>query len=133
LPGELELAREFLKDAQALLEAGSIRSSISRSYYAAYHACIALLEYSGFKPDNFTGKSGWPARRWEHGIIMAQAAANPVIQSVLTPQLGLQVAWLYTLRIRSDYRPEVLPSVKQGKEVYKIARQIVQKVEAKLT
>jgi uncharacterized protein (UPF0332 family) len=126
------LAQELLQDAKALLDMGSSRSSISRSYYAAYHACIALLEFRGLKPSNFTGKGGWPARRWEHGIIIALTAANPVFQAVLTPRLGLQVSWLYILRIRSDYRPGKPPSAKQAEEAHKAAERIVQKVEAKL-
>ncbi len=132
LSDEFELARELLKDAKALLDMGSCRSSMSRTYYGAYHACIALLEARGLEPSNFTGKSGWPARRWEHGIIIAQAAANPMCQSVLTAKLGLQLSWLYTLRIRSDYRPGKPLSVKQAGEAYKVAEKIGQKVEARL-
>jgi hypothetical protein len=63
---------------------------------------------------------------------MTETASNPVFQFVLTPPLGLQVSWLYTLRIRSDYRPEKPPSVKQAKETYKAAAKIFQKVEAKI-
>lgn len=63
---------------------------------------------------------------------MTETANNPVFRSVLTPKLGLQVSWLYTLRVRSDYKAEKPPSVKQAKEVHKVAEEIVQKVEEKL-
>ena len=74
---ELELARELLEDARLLLAHGRHRSTVSGAYYAAYHACIALLEKLGLKPQNYAGKSGRPANRWEHGIVTAEVAANP--------------------------------------------------------
>jgi uncharacterized protein (UPF0332 family) len=60
---ELELARELLADARLLLAHGRHRSTVSRAYYAAYHACIALLESLGLKPQNYPGKGGRPANR----------------------------------------------------------------------
>ena len=54
--GELELALDLLADAKLLLENARHRSAVSRSYYAAYHACIALLESLGLKPGNFIGR-----------------------------------------------------------------------------
>ena len=49
---ELELARELLDDAKLLLKEGRYRSTVSRAYYAAYHACIALMESLSLKPQN---------------------------------------------------------------------------------
>src|SRR5437660_7551746 len=58
--GELELALDLLADAKLLLENARHRSAVSRSYYAAYHACIALLESLGLKPGNFIGRDRRP-------------------------------------------------------------------------
>jgi len=46
---ELELAQELLADARLLLAQGRYRSTVSRAYYAAYHACIALMESFGLR------------------------------------------------------------------------------------
>ena len=63
------LAVELLSDAKALLAAGSLRSAMSRAYYAVYHGCVEALEHSGYSPGHFRGRSGFPATRWEHGIV----------------------------------------------------------------
>ena len=65
----MTLARQFLDDAQHLLDQDRLRSATSRAYYAAYHATVALFEKHGFKPGSFSGKSGLPARIWEHPIV----------------------------------------------------------------
>lgn len=101
---ELELARELLEDAQLLLAQGRYRSTVSRAYYAAYHACIALMENLGLKPQNYPGKSGRPASRWEHGIITAEVAADARLSAILTAPIALQLRWQYMQRIRGDYR-----------------------------
>ncbi len=101
---ELELARELLEDARLLLAQGRRRSTVSRAYYAAYHACIALMESVGLKPQNYPGKNGRPASRWEHGIITAEVATDPRLSGILTPPVALQLRWQYMQRIRGDYR-----------------------------
>jgi len=65
----LRVAREFLADAKLCLDNGRFRSAASRSYYAVFHACIALFERFGYIPSNFRGRDGGPARRWEHRIV----------------------------------------------------------------
>lgn len=105
---ELELARELLEDARLLLAQGRYRSAVSRAYYAAYHACVALLESFGLRPGNYTGRSGRPASRWEHGIITAAVAADSQLSGVLTRPVALQLRWQYAQRIRSDYRAQHL-------------------------
>lgn len=68
---ELDLSQEFLRDAENLFKQNAYRSTLSRCYYAVYHACIALFKEYGFHPGNFIGRSGRSANRWEHGIIRA--------------------------------------------------------------
>ncbi|MCX7643584.1 MAG: hypothetical protein N2116_07255 [Armatimonadetes bacterium] len=69
LTARMRLALELLRDAQNLLAAGSLRSAMSRSYFAAYHACVDALERLGFAPQHFRRRDGLPATRWEHGIV----------------------------------------------------------------
>jgi len=45
-----DLAREALRAAELLLEHGLSRSSIDRSFYAAFHAASALLASRGIYP-----------------------------------------------------------------------------------
>ena len=76
MAGEWDLTKELLADAKLLLENGGYRSSVSRSYYATYHACITLLESLGLKPSNFIGRDRKPAKRWEHGIVIEQVTID---------------------------------------------------------
>jgi uncharacterized protein (UPF0332 family) len=59
----MRLAMELLRDAQTLLAAGSLRSALSRAYYAAYHACVDALERRGYVPSYFRRRSGDLATR----------------------------------------------------------------------
>jgi uncharacterized protein (UPF0332 family) len=52
---ELELADQLLKDAKLLLEEESLRSSVNRAYYAAYHGVRALLASTGMNPKTHKG------------------------------------------------------------------------------
>lgn len=52
---QAELAGEALRAAELLAEAGLVRSSIDRSYYAAFHAASALLASRGIFPTTHDG------------------------------------------------------------------------------
>ena len=55
IDSELNLADEFLYDAQLLLNEESIRSAESRLYYSVFHAARALLYSKGFSPKTHNG------------------------------------------------------------------------------
>ena len=129
---ELVLAQELLEDAQLLLARGRLRSTVSRAYYAAYHACIALMESVGLKPQNYPGKSGRPASRWEHGIITAEIATDSRLSGILTPPVALQLRWQYMQRIRGDYRVRETISLLTAQTGVSLAEQIVTIVEGYL-
>jgi len=98
------LARQFLDDAQHLLDQGRLRSSTSRAYYAAYHAAVALFEKHSFKPSSFIGKSGRPATIWEHPIVTNRFFHEFVQRRKLFPwQTGQEIRRLYARRIAADY------------------------------
>jgi hypothetical protein len=92
---ELELARTLLEDTRLLVTQERFRSAVSRAYYAAYHACIALMESLGRRPQNYIGRSGRPAGRWEHGIITSQVVADAQLLDILTRPVALQLRWQY--------------------------------------
>ena len=52
---ELALADEELNSAESLLEAGFARVSLTRTYFAAFHAARALLYAFGFEPRTHGG------------------------------------------------------------------------------
>ncbi len=52
---ELELADQLIQDAKFLLDRDSLRSSVNRAYYAAYHGVRALLASKGLNPKTHKG------------------------------------------------------------------------------
>ena len=129
---ELCLAHELLEDARLLLAQGRYRSTVSRAYYAAYHACVALLESFGLRPGNYTGRSGRPASRWEHGIVTSAGVADPQLSRVLTQSVALQLRWQYLQRIRGDYRPQETISAMTAQTSVEITERIMANVEGYL-
>ena len=129
---ELVLAQELLEDVQLLLARGRFRSTVSRAYYAAYHACIALMESVGLKSQNYPGKSGRPASRWERGIITAEIATDSRLSGILTPPVALQLRWQYMQLIRGDYRVRETISLLTAQTGVSLAEQIVTIVEGYL-
>lgn len=89
----VELAEELLEDARLLLAQARYRSAVSRAYYAAYHACVALMQSFGLRPSSYSGRGGRPAVRWEHGIITAEVAADPRLSRIITEPVAHQVRW----------------------------------------
>jgi uncharacterized protein (UPF0332 family) len=126
------LAHELLKDARLLLAQERYRSTVSRAYYAAYHACVALLENVGLRPGNYMGRSGRPAGRWEHGIVTAIVVADLRLSEVLTRPVALQLRWQYAQRIRSDYRALETISAMTARTSVELAEQIIANVEGYL-
>jgi uncharacterized protein (UPF0332 family) len=129
----LDLAHELLADAKLLLENGGYRSSASRSYYAAYHAGIALLEHLGLKPSNFLGRNRRPAKRWEQGIVIEQVTTNLRIVNRLSQEVASPLRWMYSLRLRGDYRFDLSVSSYSAQSSYEVAKQMIAKVEEHLT
>jgi uncharacterized protein (UPF0332 family) len=116
------LAEEFLQDAKTNLENKSLRTSISRSYYSVYHACVALFEHYGYRAQNFLSRSGRPAKKWEHGIIAKKSYNELVVRhKILDVQNIWWINWLYRDRINADYRYDISITEKTAKEAYQRA------------
>jgi uncharacterized protein (UPF0332 family) len=116
------LAEEFLQDAKTNLENKSLRTSISRSYYSVYHACVALFEHYGYRAHNFFSRSGRPAKKWEHGIIAKRSYSELVVRhKILDAQDVWWINWLYRDRINADYRYDVSITERMAKKSLKRA------------
>ena len=136
----IDLAEEFLEDAKTNLKNKSLRTSVSRSYYSVYHACVALFEHYGYKAHNFLSRSGRPAKKWEHGIIAKKSYNELVVRHKI---LDTQDVWwinrLYRDRIKADYRYDHKPKAlvnevnipmteKMAEEAYKMAFAVYNKI-----
>ena len=108
------------------------RSIVSRAYYAAYYACVVLLENCGLRPSNYVGRSGRPASRWEHGIVTAAVVNDSQLSGVLTRSIALQLRWQYAQRIRSDYRAHETVSAMTAQTSVELAEHIIANVEGYL-
>ena len=90
------------------------------------------MESFGLKPNNYIGKSGRPAGRWEHGIVTAEAAANLRLSGILTRPAAFQFRWQYLQRIRGDYRAHETISDMTAQTSVDLAKQIIANVEGYL-
>jgi uncharacterized protein (UPF0332 family) len=129
-----ELAQEFLHDAALCFDQGRYRSSASRSYYAAFHACITLFEHYGYRPANFMGRGGYPASRWEHGIIIKHFHLVFVVRRGLFRWAqGVEVRRLYRTRITADYKPHLPVSQALAEEMLNSAKELLKDMEEEVT
>jgi uncharacterized protein (UPF0332 family) len=127
---ELDLSQEFLRDAESLFKQNGYRSSLSRCYYAVYHACIALFRAYGFRPSNFIGRDGRSANRWEHGIIRVNFFLEFVQKRhLLEWKAGGQIRRLYSDRINADYQPNAVLSQTYVECSLNIACEFVEKIK----
>ncbi len=94
LPGEplrrLEKARRFEAAAQALVAEGLFESSISRAYYASFHAIVAFLIAAKVPGDR--------NERWSHGYVSEQFRRQSP-----TKDAARRLRRLYMERVLADY------------------------------
>ncbi len=125
----LDLAREFLNDAEACLNNGGYRSTASRSYYAVFHACVALFEHFGYRPANFRGRGGQPARRWEHKLVTVDFHIEFTQRRKVFPwKVGTVIRTLYSNRLDAGYRPDQIITHGQAMERIRQAKEIVEQI-----
>lgn len=129
----LLVAREFLADAELCLDNDRFRSVVSRAYYGAFHACVALFEHYGYRPSNFPGRGKRPARRWEHGIIRRHFPIEFVHKRRLVDwRLGIGVKRLYESRTKADYRVDMRISEKMARNSLEEAQELLQVIEGRV-
>ena len=126
----LLVAQEFLEDARLCLDNGRFRSAVSRAYYASFHACITLFEHYGYRPSHFVGWGGWPAKRWEHGVVFKHFPLEFVhARKLVDWRIGTTPRRLYKLRIRADYRVDLAVTQALAQDAYEEAKRLVHAVE----
>jgi len=129
----LDVAKQFIEDAKLCLDHDRFRSAVSRCYYAVFHACIALFEHYGYHPSNFIGWGGYPATRWEHGIITKYVHLEFVSKRRMIPwAMGMEVRRLYRSRVEADYRSDMTIAPSLAQETYDKAIEIITEVEKRV-
>ncbi|MBI4526978.1 MAG: hypothetical protein HY695_24550 [Deltaproteobacteria bacterium] len=130
----LDVAEIFLQDSREALGRKALRTALSRAYYAAYHACVALFEYYGYRPQNFVGRRGGSAARWEHGIIVRRLLIEfTERRQAVSPDAGWGIRRLYADRILADYEVEALFEEVYVRESVQLAARIVSEVRIAVT
>ena len=130
----LLVAKEFLADAQLCLDNDRFRSAVSRAYYGAFHACVALFEYCGYRPSNFVGWGGRPAKRWEHGVVFKHFPLEFVHKRKLVDwRIGTTPRRSYKLRIRADYKVQLVVTRALAQDTYEEAKRLIRAVEQEVT
>ena len=91
---------------------------------------VALFEKHGFKPDSFIGKSGWPAKVWEHPIVTKRFFHEFVQQRKLFSwQTGQEIRRLYARRLVADYDPVAVLVKADVQVLFRSAQDIVTTAE----
>ena len=108
----LARADAFLNDSRILLEAGSFSSSISRSYYAIFHAVKAIL--SEFGIERKSHQAVWS----EFG----QKVAKPGLMDKKYHSMGVK---LFHRRLESDYLPQPNETVADAQQAISFATEFV--------
>lgn len=104
-----ELSREALQAARLLLEHGLYRSSIDRSYYAAFHAASALLASRGIYPGSHDG-------------VIAMLALHFVKAGSLPKASGRALQDLYNQRLIADYKGYLEQDATEARECLRQAQ-----------
>jgi len=119
-----EKARENIEAADRLLSRSEdglsdplANASVSRAYYAAYHAVADCAQQSGVAFDSRE------ANYYVHDKLPAMAFHRQII--------GLDecedLSWLYGLRVKADYAEEYVDN-EEASEAAEVARQLVQRL-----
>lgn len=105
IEAEFDIAETFLKDARLLLDAGgSLRSVISRIYYALFHASRALLVQLGLNPKTHKGTIN----------LFLKEVVNKNLCSIDSAKL---LSKMYKMREDADYDVALLIDKEQVKEM----------------
>ena len=112
---ELSLADEELYGAESLLEAGLARMSLTRTYFAAFHAARALLYASGFEPRT-------------HGGVHHLFNLHFVKNARFEPGASRLLARLQKYREEADYSPAFVVDADGAREELEAARAFVETI-----
>lgn len=108
----LERANEFLADSRNLLATNGFSSSISRSYYAAFHGAKAVLAELGMERKSH--QAVWSA--------FGQSVAKAGLMDRKYHEWGLR---LFFSRQDSDYLPRPADTLEDAQKAHAIANEFV--------
>ena len=106
----LEMAEERLHSSKVLLEAGSYKDSIGRSYYAMFTAVRALLAMEG---QDFS----------KHAGVIAYFQKEFVKTGKVDRKYSKYISQAFQIRNNTDYADFFIVSVQDAKEQYEKAKE----------
>lgn len=112
----LEMAKERLNSAKVLLEAGSYKDSIGRSYYAMFTAVRALLAAEG---QDFS----------RHAGVIAYFQKEYVKTGKFDKKYSKYISQAFQMRNNTDYTDFFLVSLRDAEEQYGRAEAFVKAIE----
>ena len=112
----VEIAKERLHSSKILLEAGSYKDSIGRSYYAMFTAVRALLAVEG---QDFS----------KHAGVIAYFQKEYVKTGKFDKKYSKYISQAFQIRNNTDYADFFLVSLQDAKEQYDRAEEFVKVIE----
>lgn len=112
----LEMAKERLRSSKILLEAGSYKDSIGRSYYAMFTAVRALLAEEG---QDFS----------KHVGVIAYFQKEFVRTGKFDKKYSKYISQAFQIRNNTDYADFFLVSLQDAQEQYQRAEEFIKAVE----
>ena len=111
----LEMARERLHSSKVLLEAGSYKDSIGRSYYAMFTAVRALLAMEG---QDFS----------KHAGVIAYFQKEFVKTGKVDRKYSKYISQAFQIRNNTDYADFFIVSAQDAKEQYEKAKEFLEAI-----
>ena len=115
----LEMAEERLKSSKLLLDAGSYKDSISRSYYAMFTAVRALLAIDG---QDFS----------KHAGVIAYFQKEYIKNGKIEKKYSKYISQAFQIRNNTDYSDFFIVSVQDAQEQYEKAKEFFEMIKAYL-
>lgn len=112
----LEMAEERLKSSKLLLDAGSYKDSIGRSYYAMFTAVRALLAIDG---QDFS----------KHAGVIAYFQKEYVKSGKIEKKYSKYISQAFQIRNNTDYADFFIVSSQDAQEQYEKAQEFFERIE----
>jgi uncharacterized protein (UPF0332 family) len=111
-----ERAKETLRDAEILLEANRLHSSVNRIYYACFYAVTALLHTKGLSSSKHSGIRG----------LFNEQFVKP---GKVDAELGRFYSHMFEFRQKSDYADFAEFEKEKVREWFEKAEQFIQEID----
>ena len=112
----LEMAEERLKSSKILLDAGSYKDSIGRSYYAMFTAVRALLAADG---QDFS----------KHAGVIAYFQKEYIKSGKMEKKYSKYISQAFQIRNNTDYADFFIVSLQDAQEQYEKAKEFFEMIK----